>query len=88
MADQHAKSYLIEMKIGARGFLGSLITNPRSKFSYSKFRIQYGRLKCKKQKVMPQRFFCAKHVSDDRSYIRMFVWAFFASLIMNLILDF
>ena len=36
------------MILGTRGFLGSLITNPSSTFKNSKYRIQYGWLKCKK----------------------------------------
>ena len=31
MAEENAKSYLIGMKFGTRGFLGSLITNSSSK---------------------------------------------------------
>ena len=39
-------------KFGIRRFLGSLITNPTSEFRNSKWRIQYGGPKCKKQKIM------------------------------------
>ena len=38
MADENAKSYLIWMIFGTREFLGSLITNPCSKFINSKWR--------------------------------------------------
>ena len=48
MADQNAKSYLIRMKFGTRGFSGSLITNQRWTFRNSKWRMQYRWLTCKK----------------------------------------
>ena len=41
MADQKAKSYLIEMDFGTRQFLRSLISNASSTFKNSKFRNQY-----------------------------------------------
>ena len=47
MADQNAKSYLIEMEFGTWWFLESLITNPSSIFRNLKFGIQFGEQKCK-----------------------------------------
>ena len=47
MADQNEKSYLIWRKCPTREFLGSLITNSRSTFRNSKWRMQYRCLKCK-----------------------------------------
>ena len=47
MADQNVKIDLIEIEISTRGFSWSLITNLHSKFENSKWRIQYGRRKCK-----------------------------------------
>ena len=49
------------MKFGTWGFLASLITNPSSTFRNSKCCMQYGGLKCKKQKVIPQMVFCGIH---------------------------
>ena len=38
----------MDLKFCTQGILGSLITNPSSKFNNSKWRIQYIWLKCKK----------------------------------------
>ena len=38
----------MDLKFGTRGFLGSLITNPSSKLTNTKWRIQYGEQKWKK----------------------------------------
>ena len=48
MADKNAKTRLIGIKFGIRGFLGSLITNLSVEFKNSTWRIQNSRLKCKK----------------------------------------
>ena len=42
MADQNTESYLIGMKFGTQGILGSLITYLNSTFTNLKWRIQYG----------------------------------------------
>ena len=76
MANWNAKSYLIGMKFGTRGFLISPITNSSKIHRNSKFRVQYGAPKCEKLKVMPQRLFCGLHFSDDRHSVRMSIWGF------------
>ena len=42
MADQNAKCSFIQIELGTRGFLESLMTNLESKFRNSKWRIKYG----------------------------------------------
>ena len=43
----HFSSGSMTLKFSTRSFLASLITNPSLKFKDSKWRIQYGRRKCK-----------------------------------------
>ena len=88
MTDKNAKSYLMGMKVGTRGFLASPITNLSSILINSKFRMQYGGPKCEMLKVMSHKVFCGIHFSDDRHSVKMWIWGFFGPLIINLTSDF
>ena len=84
MTDQNSKNYLIGMKFGTRGFLVLMIVNPSLTFRNSKCRMQYSGPKCKKQKIILERFLCGIHFLDYWYFVQMFIRGFFGSLIMNL----
>ena len=87
MARENAKSYLIGMKFGTYGFLGSLSKNLASKFSNLKWWVQYGGPKCKKQKglLKCRKVFFAEYIFQIICLLKMYILGFFGLLIASLI---
>ena len=61
----------MHLELGTRGFLGSLITNPSSKLTDTKWRIQYGGQKWKKLLVCDIMYLGVFGVADYKSKLKI-----------------